>query len=112
MEREDGRHEEATCGRGESLTPETAAGTHQICREGDNHTRQTSPKGPWWHNGEGPHQQEQKAPTLGIKFDGDAQQFGFFLSHILTYMQKYRRNIPTEGARIRVIVLALEGATT
>lgn len=49
------------------------------------------------------------APS-GIKFNGDPQQPGFFLTHILTYMQGYGQDIPTGGTRIRVVTLAMEGA--
>lgn len=45
-----------------------------------------------------------------MKFDGDPQQLGFFLAHVLTYMQEYGHKIPTEGARVRMVTLALEGA--
>lgn len=52
----------------------------------------------------------RKAPLLGVKFDGDPQQLGFFPAHVLTYMQEYRSEIRTEGAKVRCITLALEGA--
>lgn len=51
-----------------------------------------------------------KSALLGIKFDGDLQQLRFFLVHILTYMQEYGGDFPTQRARVRVITLALEGA--
>lgn len=53
----------------------------------------------------------QKIPPLGMKFDRDSQQLRFFLAHILTYMQEYGPEIPTEGAKVRSVTLALEGAT-
>lgn len=46
-----------------------------------------------------------------MKFDGDPQQIGLFLAHILTYMQEYSHEIPSEGARVRVVTLALEGTS-
>lgn len=46
----------------------------------------------------------------GVKFDGDPQQLAFFLTQVLTYMQEYGNEIPTEGAKVRVITLVLEGA--
>lgn len=49
-----------------------------------------------------------KLVLLGIKFDGDPQQLGFFLAHVLTYMQVYGKSLPN-NAKIRVITLALEG---
>lgn len=52
-----------------------------------------------------------KTPSLGVKFNGDRQQLGFFLVHVLTYMQEYRQEIPTKGAKMRSATLALEGAT-
>lgn len=45
-----------------------------------------------------------------MKFNRDPQQLGFFLGHILTYMQVYRRTLPSEDARVRIVTLALEGA--
>lgn len=54
--------------------------------------------------------EEEKAPPLSVKFDGDPQRLGFFLVHVLIYMQKYGHEIPTEGAKLRVVTLALEGA--
>lgn len=60
----------------------------------------------------GAHQQERKSPPpLGVKFNGDPQQLRFFLAHVLTYMQEYSHKIPIKGPRVRVITLALEGAT-
>lgn len=47
-----------------------------------------------------------------MKFDGDFQQLGFFLAHILIYMQEYRPDISTEGAKVTYVILALEGAAT
>lgn len=35
---------------------------------------------------------------------------GFLLSHILTYMQDYGWEVPSEVAWVRVIMLAMEGA--
>lgn len=52
-----------------------------------------------------------KVPPLGMKFDGDPQQLGFFLAHVLIYKQEYRQEIPTKGANMRSVILALEGAT-
>lgn len=43
-----------------------------------------------------------------MNFDRDLQQLGFFLTHILTYIQAYGHKIPTKGARVRVVTLALE----
>lgn len=45
-----------------------------------------------------------------MKFNGDPQQLGFFLAHVLAYMQEYGPEIPTEDAKVRSITLALEGA--
>lgn len=36
---------------------------------------------------------------LGVKFDGDQQQLGLFLAHVLTYMQEYELEIPIEGTK-------------
>lgn len=55
---------------------------------------------------------EPKLVLLGVKFNEDPQQLGFFLAQVLTYMQVYRRIFPSEEARVRVVTLALEGATT
>lgn len=34
-----------------------------------------------------------------MKFDGDPQQLGSFLAHVLTYMQEYSHNNPTEETK-------------
>lgn len=34
-------------------------------------------------------QEEPKLIPLGVKFDRDPQQLGFFLAHVLAYMQVY-----------------------
>lgn len=52
---------------------------------------------------------EPKLVPLGVKFNGDPQQLGFFLVHIFTYMQVYGRSLPNDAAKIWVITLALEG---
>lgn len=52
-----------------------------------------------------------KTPPLDVKFDGDLQQLGFFLAHLLTYMQEYGQEIPTKDGKLRSITLVLEGAT-
>lgn len=54
-------------------------------------------------------QPESKLVPLGVKFNGDPQQLGFFPTYILTYMQVYRRTLPSKEARVTVITLALEG---
>lgn len=59
---------------------------------------------------ERPLQPELKLSLLEVKFDGDHQQLGFFLIHVLTYMEVYGRTLPSKEARIRVVTLALEGA--
>lgn len=41
-----------------------------------------------------------------MKFNGEPQQ----LAHILTYVQEYGQEIPTEGAKVRSVTLGLEGA--
>lgn len=46
-----------------------------------------------WCNGDTKH-------PPGGKFDGDPQQLGFFLAHVLIYMQEYGHKIPTEGGKI------------
>lgn len=61
-----------------------------------------------WRQGD--HQHEHKAPPLREKFNRDLQQLGFFLAHVLIYMEEYGCEIPTEGAKVRVVTLALEGA--
>lgn len=45
-----------------------------------------------------------------MKFDGDPQQLGFFMAHILTYMKEFGPEIPSEGTKMRSVTLALEGA--
>lgn len=51
-----------------------------------------NPRGtPHWHQ-------------VGIK------QLGFFITHILIFMQEYGQDIPTEGSKVRVITLAVEEA--
>lgn len=52
----------------------------------------------------------QKIPPIQVKFDGKLQQLGFFLTHVLTFMQEYGPDLPTEGAQIKCITLPLEGA--
>lgn len=54
--------------------------------------------------------EDGRLPPLGIKFDEDPQQLSFFLAHILTYMQEYGHKIPTKGAKVRVVMLALAWA--
>ncbi|KAG8137261.1 hypothetical protein E2320_004508 [Naja naja] len=36
--------------------------------------------------GDGTAPRRQKPPSLSMKFDGDPQQFRFFLAHVLTYV--------------------------
>lgn len=48
-----------------------------------------------------------EGPSLGIKFEGHPQQIGFLLARIL----KYGHEIPTEGAKVRVVKLVLKGTT-
>lgn len=50
-----------------------------------------------------------KTPPLGMMFDGDPQQLGFFLAQVWTYMQEYGPKIATEGSKMRCITMALEG---
>lgn len=45
-----------------------------------------------------------------MKFGGDSQELGFFLGHVLTYMQEYGPDISTQCAKVRCVTLALEGA--
>lgn len=52
---------------------------------------------------------EPKLVPLGVKFDWDPQQLGFFLVHVLTYMQVYEKSLPNDNAKIQVVILALEG---
>lgn len=46
----------------------------------------------------------------GMKFDRDPQQPAVFLAQVLMYKQEYGNEIPTEGAKVRVVTLAREGA--
>lgn len=46
-----------------------------------------------------------------MKFDGDRQQLGYFMAHILTYMKEFGSEFPSEGTKVRSITLALGGAT-
>lgn len=76
---------------------------HQGIRPSHHQSRRMSPASPGDPNWRG-------NPPPDIKYDGDPQNLGFFLSQVLTYMQEYGRNFPTQGARVRVVTLALEGA--
>lgn len=62
---------------GVSATPARALQLWKQCREAyQNHST-----GGCWN-----HKPMKKVLPLGVKFDGDSQQLGFFLAHILTYM--------------------------
>ncbi|XP_013929468.1 PREDICTED: neuralized-like protein 4 [Thamnophis sirtalis] len=52
---------------------------------------------------------ERKTPSLGVKFDGNLKKMGFFVAHVITYMQEYGCDFQNR-ARVRVITLAMEGA--
>lgn len=51
----------------------------------------------------------QKFPPLDVKFHGEPRCLGFFLTHVLNYMEEYSRDIPTDCAGIRIVQAALNG---
>lgn len=83
----------------------SSSSTNGVSRKGFQGSERTK-SWQWWGSPTGP-----KSTSSGMKFDGDPQQLGFFLAHILTYMQEYSHEIPTEGTRVRVVTLALEGTS-
>lgn len=58
-----------------------------------------------------PRQWDHQILSLGVKFSRDPGDLGFFITHIWTYTQQYRVDVATKGAKLRVVTLALEGAT-
>lgn len=48
--------------------------------------------------------------TQGVKYDGFPHQLGFFLFHVLSYMELYGQDIPSDNKWMRIVTMALEGA--
>lgn len=50
-----------------------------------------------------------KAPALGVIYEGDSEQLGFFLAQIWNYIQEYGTEVGMEKARVRHVTMVLEG---
>ncbi|KAK9391861.1 Retrotransposon-derived protein PEG10 [Crotalus adamanteus] len=55
------------------------------------------------------HRSIPRRPPLEVKFKGEPTCLGFFLTQVLSYMEEYGQDIPSEKARIRIVQSALDG---
>ncbi|KAK9395050.1 Retrotransposon-derived protein PEG10 [Crotalus adamanteus] len=55
------------------------------------------------------HRSIPRRPPLEVKFKGEPTRLGFFLTQVLSYMEEYGQDIPSDKARIRIVQSALDG---
>lgn len=54
---------------------------------------------------------EHRPPALGVKFNRDPKHLAFILTQLWTYMEEYGANLPTHLAKVKIVIMALEGET-